>query len=122
MGQQQLLLVILVTILVGIATVVAINVFTEAQEQSNQEAIILDMTSAVPDARAYYRKPVMLGGGGGSFANITFNDLILSESNENADYEISDQSQTSFRLTGTPNGGDGDPVVLVVYEDSITWE
>lgn len=121
MGQQQLLLIILVTILVGIATVVAINVFTEAQEQSNQEAIILDMTSAVPDARAYLKKPVMLGGGGGSFADIGFDDLILSESNENADYEISDQSPSSFRLTGTPTSG-GDPIVLVVYEDSITWE
>ena len=122
MGQQQLLLVILVTILVGIATVVAINVFTEAQEQSNQEAIIVDMTSAVPDARAYFRKPTMLGGGGGSFANIGFEDLILSESNENATYAISDRQSNSFRLTGTPNGDIGDPIVLVVYEDSVTWE
>ena len=121
MGQQQLLLIILVTILVGIATVVAINVFTEAQEQSNQEAVILDMTSAVPDARAYFKKPVMLGGGGGSFENINLGDIILNESNENGEYEITDQSQGSFRLTGTPSSG-GDPIVLVVHEDSITWE
>ena len=122
MGQQQLLLIILVTILVGIATVVAINVFTEAQEQSNQEAIILDMTSAVPDARAYYKKPSMMGGGGGSFANIEFDDLILDTSNENATYAISEQQPNSFKLTGTPKGIGGDPIVLVIYEDSITWE
>ena len=122
MGQQQLLLIILVTVLVGIATVVAINVFTEAQEESNQEAIILDMTSAVPDARAYYKKPAMIGGGGGSFANIDFDDLILDESNENATYAISDRQPSSFRLTGTPNGGSGEPVELVIYIDSITWE
>ena len=121
MGQQQLLLVILVTILVGIATVVAINVFTETQEESNREAVILDMTTTVPDARAYFKKPEMLGGGGGSFANISLDDLILSESNENADYEISNQSPSSFRLIGTPTSGT-DPIVLVVYEDSITWE
>ncbi|NGP76367.1 hypothetical protein G3570_06975 [Balneolaceae bacterium YR4-1] len=121
MGQQQLLLIILVTILVGIATVVAINVFTEAQEQSNQEAVILDMTSAVPDARAYFRKPTMLGGGGNSFANIGMDDLVLNASNENATYAISEPSQNSFKLTGTPTSG-GDPIVLVVYEDSITWE
>jgi len=120
MGQQQLLLIILVTILVGIATVVAINVFTEAQEQSNTEAVILDMTSAVPDARAYYNKPIMLGGGGKSFVNINFDDLILTESNENGTFEISDCSQNSFTLTGTPASGT-DTIVLVITENDITW-
>ena len=63
----------------------------------------------------------MLGGGGGSFANISLDDLILDESNENGEYEITDQSPGSFRLTGTPSSGT-DPIVLIVYEDSITWE
>jgi len=121
MGQQQLLLIILVTILVGIATVVAINVFTESQEQSNKEAVIVDMLTAVPDARAYYKKPSALGGGSGSFANIDLDDIILDEENENGTYEISDRSGSSFTLTGTPSSGI-DPVVLIVYEDSIDWQ
>lgn len=121
MGQQQLFLIILVTILVGIATVVAVNVFTETQEEANKEAIVLDMTSTVSDAQAFFKKPIMLGGGGNSFNNISFDDLILSESNENADYAISDRSQNSFKLTGTPTSG-ADTIVLVIYEDSITWE
>ena len=43
MGQQQLLLVILVTIIVGIATVVAINTFSSASEQANIDAARQDM-------------------------------------------------------------------------------
>lgn len=121
MGQQQLLLVILVTILVGIATVVAINVFTESQEQANKEAVITDMLTAIPDARAYYKKPSALGGGSGSFANINLDDMILTQENENGSYEISDRNGSSFTLTGTPASGI-DPVVLIVYPDSIQWQ
>ena len=88
MGQQQLLLVILVTILVGIATVVAINVFNEAQEGANREAVVLDMLTVVPDARAYFDKPTAMGGGGGSFANIEFAHLTMTPSNENGTYSI----------------------------------
>ncbi len=120
MGQQQLLIVILVTILVGIATVVAINVFQETQEQTNKEAVILDMTTAVADARAYFNKPTMLGGGGKSFSDIDLDDLVLEPSNENATYEISNRSQGSFTLTGTPTSGT-DPIVLTIYNDGITW-
>lgn len=39
MGQQQLLLVILVTIIVGIATVVAINTFSSAADSANLDAV-----------------------------------------------------------------------------------
>ncbi|MDZ7715010.1 MAG: hypothetical protein U5J95_02240 [Balneolaceae bacterium] len=43
MGQQQLLLVILVTIIVGIATVVAINTFSSASDSANVDAVRGDL-------------------------------------------------------------------------------
>ena len=67
MGQQQLLLVILVTILVGIATVVAINVFGESAEQANADAVRQDLLSAASNAQAIWTKPTQLGGAGGDF-------------------------------------------------------
>ena len=67
MGQQQLLLVILVTILVGIATVVAINVFGESAEQANADAVRQDLLAAASQAQAIYAKPRQLGGAGGDF-------------------------------------------------------
>src|SRR6056297_3557785 len=67
MGQQQLLLVILVTIIVGIATVVAINIFGDAAEQANKDAVRQDLLAASAQAQGVYTRPIMMGGGGGSF-------------------------------------------------------
>ena len=52
MGQQQLLLVILVTIIVGIATVVAINTFGTAADNANIDAVRNDMTAIASLTRA----------------------------------------------------------------------
>lgn len=72
MGQQQLLLVILVTIIVGIATVVAINTFGGAADSANLDAVRQDIASIAAGAQAYYQKPEMLGGGGKTFEGISF--------------------------------------------------
>ncbi|MDZ7718745.1 MAG: hypothetical protein U5K72_08020 [Balneolaceae bacterium] len=62
MGQQQLLLVILVTIIVGIATVVAINIFGTAAEQANRDAVRQDLLAAAAQAQGIYSRPEMMGG------------------------------------------------------------
>ncbi len=72
MGQQQLLLVILVTIIVGIATVVAINTFSSASDSANIDSVRQDMVAFASSAVGYYMKPEMLGGGGGDFSGLTF--------------------------------------------------
>lgn len=54
MGQQQLLLVILVTIIVGIATVVAINTFGSSAEQANLDAVRQDIAQIATAAQAWY--------------------------------------------------------------------
>lgn len=78
MGQQQLLLVILVTIIVGIATVVAINTFSSAAESANLDALRNDVAAIASSAQGYYIRPEMLGGGGNSFANITFQNITFA--------------------------------------------
>src|SRR3989339_505095 len=45
MGQQQLLLIVLGVIIVGIAVVVGINVFTASSSQANRDATISDLTN-----------------------------------------------------------------------------
>jgi len=57
MGQQQLLLVILVTIIVGIATVVAINTFGSAADAANIDAVRNDVAAIASGAQGYYMKP-----------------------------------------------------------------
>lgn len=75
MGQQQLLLVILVTILVGIATVIAISTFSTASKSLNHDGIRQDLIALATSAQAYYHKPAMLGGGGNSFDGFTFHKI-----------------------------------------------
>lgn len=67
MGQQQLLLIVLGVIIVGIAVVVGINVFTAQSEESSKDAIVSDCTNLGAMAQQYFRKPTAMGGGGNSF-------------------------------------------------------
>lgn len=78
MGQQQLLLVILVTIIVGIATVVAINTFSGAAENANVDAVRQDVASIASAAQGFFMKPEMLGGGGGDFDDLNFNTMAFA--------------------------------------------
>ena len=67
MGQQQLLLIVLGVIIVGIAVVVGINVFTASAASSNRDAVTADLTNLSAMAQQFYRKPTALGGGGNAF-------------------------------------------------------
>ncbi|MDX1637848.1 MAG: hypothetical protein R3281_07765 [Balneolaceae bacterium] len=117
MGQQQLLLVILVTIIVGIATVVAINTFSSAADSANLDAVRQDMASIAASAQGYYMKPEMLGGGGQDFTGMTFEDITfggtISSSNtsiaynENGTYQLGSGSSGSIQITASPSSADG---------------
>ncbi len=80
MGQQQLLLVILVTVIVGIATVVAINTFSSASEAANRDAVTNDLVAIAAASQAFYIKPEMLNGGGNTFADIDFSKIAFAGS------------------------------------------
>lgn len=67
MGQQQLLLIVLGVIIVGIAIVVGINLFNANAESSTQDSIVAQGTNIGALAQQYYKKPIALGGGGNSF-------------------------------------------------------
>jgi hypothetical protein len=69
MGQQQLLLIVLGVIIVGIAIVVGINLFNANAETSTQDSIVSQGTNLGAMAQQYYKKPVALGGGGNSFTD-----------------------------------------------------
>jgi Tfp pilus assembly protein PilE len=122
MGQQQLLLVILVTIIVGIATVVAINTFSSAADSANVDAVRNDLTSMAAAAQGYYMKPSMMGGGGQDFTNITWDNMgsvpvnstsATEASNDNGSYTISGRSAGQFDIEATPNQAGGNIFISV---------
>lgn len=68
MGNQQLLLLVLGTIIVGLAVSVGITQFRAYQVEAEGDEIQSTIMSIVADARIHAEKPTTLGGGGGSFA------------------------------------------------------
>jgi hypothetical protein len=74
MGQQQLLLIVLGVIIVGIAVVVGINLFNANAETSTQDSIVSQGTNIGAMAQQYFKKPTAMGGGGNS---LPLSDLIL---------------------------------------------
>ncbi|MBA4405751.1 hypothetical protein C0389_00595 [bacterium] len=124
MGQQQLLLIVLGVIIVGIAVVVGINVFTASASQSNRDAVIADLTNIAAMAQQYYRKPIALGGGGQFFTNWTVPASLSPTANMSAAVTptVAAQSVTLVAV-GTEKGNDGATpvkVTMVVSPNDIT--
>lgn len=63
MGQQQLLLLVLGTIIVGLAVVAGIDAFNSNQTSANQNALTNNAVSIASDAQAWMQKPAAYGGG-----------------------------------------------------------
>jgi Tfp pilus assembly protein PilE len=104
MGQQQLLLVILVTIIVGIATVVAINTFGSAADAANIDSVRNDVLAIASSAQGYYMKPAMLGGGGRTFTGLTFNELAFPANGISAD-GLTAQNENGRYVLAVAGGG-----------------
>lgn len=122
MGQQQLLLIVLGVIIVGIAVVVGINVFTASSQNANRDAVISDLTTLAAMSQQYYRKPIAMGGGGNSFDEGTNDqgeagwDVPLSlDSTANGTYVTTAVGADQLTIVGTGNeiGNDGSTAVEV---------
>ena len=68
MGQQQLLLIILGVIIVGIAIAVGISMFSSSSVQANKDAIVNDLNNLAADAYQFKIRPCTMAGGGGTYA------------------------------------------------------
>ena len=112
MGQQQLLLIVLGVIIVGIAVVVGINVFTASSVQANRDAVISDMTNLASMSQQYYRKPTALGGGGNTFTGWTIPGNLQSTANGSYTATVAAQSVILVGA-GNETGDDGSTPVNV---------
>ena len=67
MGQQQLLLIVLGVIIVGISITMGVILFNENAIEQKRNEIINECSLVASEAQLFYRKPTTLGGGGKSF-------------------------------------------------------
>jgi hypothetical protein len=86
-GSQQLLLIIVGTIVMGIMILVGISLFIDHTSATNRDAVSNDLIHAASMAQAYQRRPVILGGGGGSFVGFDLR-TAMGLSNENGSYSV----------------------------------
>ncbi len=102
MGQQQLLLIILGVIIVGIAIAVGLNLFNAQSIQANKDAIINDLNNIAAHAYQYRIRPASMAGGAGSYVGYVI-PLKLA-SNENAVYtSVPTANQVTFSAVSASN-------------------
>ena len=123
MGQQQLLLIVLGVILVGVAVVLGIQYFGVGAEEGAKDELVAHSTTIAANAQQWYKKPIALGGGGNSFTDFDtkFWDVQTNlHQSTNGTYGISVTDQ-EVTITGTPNTDLGYTwdVTTTVTADSI---
>ncbi|MAQ95178.1 hypothetical protein B1759_03505 [Rubrivirga sp. SAORIC476] len=79
MGQQQLLLLVLGIVIVGLAVVVGIQAFGENQTKANADAMVNDGVRIASDAQAWKLKPQAFGGGGALVGEENFTGLSFAQ-------------------------------------------
>ena len=117
MGQQQLLLIVLGVIIVGIAVVVGINLFNANAEESAKDGVVSDCVNLGAMAQQFYKKPVSMGGGGNSFTGWVIPSNL--QNTANGGY-VPNVGAASVTITGTPlESSYAWTVVTTVTPDSI---
>jgi hypothetical protein len=114
MGQQQLILLVLATVIVGIAIVVGITAFTENSAKSNADTMMQDAVRIANDMQAWKKKPAPFGGqasvaacdaaclaADNNFTGVTFARLgYASPTTLNGTYAITSEAANPL-ITGT---------------------
>lgn len=116
MGSQQLLIIVLVVFVAGLAIVTGIRLVAAFNQSNERDMVLVQMQTVVGEAKKYYSKPRSIGGGEGSFENFeaaarfTVTDRIRIYPN------IQPPNKIIFVGYGSVVGFDGQNPVQVVAE------
>ncbi len=104
MGTQQLLLIVVGVVIVGIMIAVGLFMFRDQAAATNRDSISNDLVALATISQKYYRRPTTFGGGGNSFGGLTMARLTTAPSNANGDYSLNPDpvpaSATSITIIG----------------------
>jgi hypothetical protein len=114
MGQQQLLLIILGVIIVGIAIAVGLSLFSAQSVQSNRDAIINDLNNLAAQAYQFRIRPTSMGGGQGDYT--TFSIPVKMRTNENGTY-VASPSTNSIDITATSAQNSSNYITVTIDSD-----
>jgi hypothetical protein len=104
MGQQQLLLIILGVIIVGIAIAVGLQLFQAGSIGANSDAVQNDIMNIAAHADQHRIRPAAMGGGAGAFDDSNGGNIYqLPERlrlTGNGEYSIQAPGPTSITIVG----------------------
>ena len=114
MGQQQLLLLVLATVIVGLATVAGIQAFEQGSKRANQDALTNTVVKIASDIQAKTREPSQFGGYDGNLknANVSTNSdaaegqITLSEMSYETNSNVYETADGEC-IISTGGGGSG---------------
>lgn len=120
MGQQQLLLIVLGVIVIGIAVAVSMNLFRAGAVEHKRDLIVNESTNIAANAIGYFNKPRELGGGGRSFHDWVIPGNMQATHNG---YYTAETFTDSVIITGTGteviNGTDSIQVKTIVLSSNF---
>ncbi|MFZ1978459.1 MAG: hypothetical protein WAV76_10940 [Bacteroidota bacterium] len=125
MGQQQLLLIILGVIIVGIAIAVGLSLFSAQSIQANKDAIVNDINNLAANAYQFRIRPTSMGGGGNAYTGngTTYNIPSKLKTNENGSYSVTVAAQT-VTIVGSSASAPTNTITVTIGSDgrpSTTW-
>ena len=100
MGQQQLLLLVLGMVIVGIAVVAGIQAFSEGRERAAVDAAVSEALRIATDVQAWALKPAPFSGGGGSLSGVNFEKMGYTPKGDGGVYGHTNGGQDYI----SPNG------------------
>jgi hypothetical protein len=118
MGQQQLLLLVLATVIVGLATVAGIQAFDQGQTQANQDALTQSAVKIASDIQARIQEPAQFGGYDGSISNATSN-ITLEEMGYDTNSNVWETADGECAIT-TGGSNDASPSNGSQVDDGVT--
>ncbi len=134
MGTQQILLIVLSVIIVGVAVAVGITMFNQQAINAARQATIMDMNNFAATAIGWYRTPTSQGGAGqadpmtadllddlGAYLGFEFDGADWTFENDNAVYTLGNedleiQFDANTKETGITEADD--PALDLDLEDS----
>lgn len=110
MGQQQLLMIVLAIIIVGIAIAISVQLFKSNAIESKRDLLIEETNSLAAMAIQYYKKPQEIGGGGRSFMGWEVPSQMVQTFNGNFMRAVVNANEVIITGTGSEAVTDTDSI------------
>ncbi|MEE9288418.1 MAG: hypothetical protein V3U69_02390 [Bacteroidota bacterium] len=121
MGQQQLILIILAVVIVALAIVGGLVYYKDTAADLNRQAVRKDLEHITSLAKAHYRIPRSVGGGGNTFEGFTIPPTLLKNANGTFLHikDSHNENHIHFDGIGVEYGEDGVNPIHIEYRIEI---